>query len=100
MPLEKLFAKVTKLLNHVGKFIFCYDSKQIDDIIYFAKEYKLPIESLQFVHSNEQKESSLIFVQIKKGSFAKIKIFPPLIITSQSKEIYQKTRTYSIKCKI
>ena len=100
LPIDSFFARVSANLNHRGNFIFCYDAKQIQDIIYFSKKYKLNIETLRFVHSNENKESSLMQVQTKKDSQSKTTILPPLIISQKAKEIYQKTRTYSIKCKI
>ncbi len=100
LPIELFFKKVNSILKNHGKFIFCYDSGQICDIIYFSKLYKLRVETLEFVYENGDKNSLLVLVQIKKGSFSKTKILPPLIRALKLKKIYQKARTYSIKCTI
>lgn len=107
LPLEILLSKTTKLLKPQGKFFFCYDAKQLDNIILIAKQNKLNIESIQFLHPNEKKEASLVMVMGRKNSKTPLKIFPPLIMfekngvfKSEINQIYEKCNTHSIKCDI
>jgi len=107
LPLETLLSKGTKLLKPQGKFFFCYDAKQLDNIILIAKENKLNIESIQFLHPNSKKEASLVMIMGRKNSKSKLKILPPLIMfenngefKSEINQIYQNCNTHSIKCEI
>jgi tRNA1(Val) A37 N6-methylase TrmN6 len=107
LPLEKFIQKVSKLLKQKGKFLFCYDSKQIDNIIYYSKKYRLNIESFQFLHPKESKEATLVMVYLRSNSKSKLKILPPVIMFEQNGEfrsntndIYKKCSTHSIKCEL
>ena len=107
LPLITLLSKATKLLKPQGKFFFCYDAKQLDNIILIAKENKLNIESIQFLHPNSKKEASLVMIMGRKNSKSKLKILPPLIMfenngefKSEINQIYQNCNTHSIKCEI
>jgi len=107
LPLVTLLSKATKLLKPQGKFFFCYDAKQLDNIILIAKENKLNIESIQFLHPNSKKEASLVMIMGRKNSKSKLKILPPLIMfenngefKSEINQIYQNCNTHSIKCEI
>ena len=105
MPLELFIQKVSKLLNHNGKFIFCYDVKQLNDIMIYLKKYKLNIEIIQFLHPNIKKEATLVMIYAKKNSKSLLKIIPPLIMFDENnkfsttvEDIYEKSATHSIKC--
>lgn len=107
LPLENFIKKVSIILKDSGKFLFCYDAKQIDMIIYFLKEYKLNIEAIQFVHPKLDKDASLVLVYARKNSKSLIKILGPLIafdekgdFTQKVNNIYKKCSTYSIKANI
>jgi tRNA1(Val) A37 N6-methylase TrmN6 len=106
MPIEEFIKKVKKLLKNRGHFIFCYDAKSIQELLSILKDTKLQVEDLRFVHGKYEKPSSLVLIHARVGSKSKTKIHPPLInidkeeATDEVKAIYQKTRTYSIKCKI
>jgi tRNA1(Val) A37 N6-methylase TrmN6 len=107
LPLVTLLSKATKLLKPQGKFFFCYDAKQLDNILFIAKENKLNIESIQFLHPNSNKEASLVMIMGRKNSKSKLKILPPLIMFKKNGEfqekinlIYKNCNTYSIKCEI
>ena len=56
LPLEKFIEKTSKILKNNGKFFFCYDVKQLSEIIKLLSFYKLNIESLQFVYPNKNKD--------------------------------------------
>ena len=103
MPLENFIKKTSKLLKNSGKFFFCYDVKQLSEIIRLLALYKLNIESLQFVHPNKNKEASLVLVYVRKNSKSLLKVLEPLIVfnnedfTEEVLEIYKKSSTHSIK---
>ena len=103
LPLEDFIKKTGKILNQNGKFFFCYDVKQINDIIILLNKYKLNIESLQFVHPKKEKEASLILVYARKNSKSLTKVIPPLFVfekgefTQDVLDIYEKCSTHSIK---
>lgn len=107
LPLVILLSKTSKLLKPQGKFFFCYDPKQLDNILIEAKKNKLTIESMQFLHPNSKKEATLVMIMGRKNSKSKLKIFPPLIMFQENGEfkseidqIYKKCNTHSIKCEI
>ncbi len=104
MPLEAFIEKASKLLKNGGKFFFCYDVKQINDIIFSLKKYKLNLESLQFVHPKDDKSATLILVYARKNSKSLCDIQAPLIVfdqegefTKEVQEIYKFSSTHSIK---
>ena len=104
MPLDILIEKSSLLLNKGGKFFFCYDVKQINDIILLLKKSDLNIESIRFVHPKIDKDATLAMIYARKGSKSMTKIVSPLIMfeegefTAEVKEIYKQTSTHSIKC--
>jgi tRNA1(Val) A37 N6-methylase TrmN6 len=104
LPIEDFIQKARKLLKNRGHFIFCYDAGSLQDLFVSLNEAKLQVEDIRFVHGTKAKPSSLVLIHARKGSRSKTKIHPPLINmnngepTEEVKSIYQKTRTYSIKC--
>lgn len=103
MPLEKFISKVSSILKDSGQFFFCYDVKQINEILICLKKYNLNLESLQFVHPKKEKDATLILVYARKNSKSLTKILPPLFVfensefTNEVQEIYKKSSTHSIK---
>ena len=104
MPLEQFIQKSSKLLNSNGKFFFCYDVKQINEIILYLKKYNLNLESLQFVHPKKDKSATLILVYARKNSKSLCDIQAPLIVfdksgefTNEVNDIYKFSSTHSIK---
>jgi len=107
MPLDKFIFKAAKLLQNNGKFFFCYDAKQLDNIVKYIGESKLNMEAVQFLHPNATKEASLVMVYARIGSKSPLKILPPLIMFEDNGEfkdevnsIYEKCSTHSIKCEV
>jgi len=106
MPLEKFIQKTAAILNQNGKFFFCYDVKQLNDIILFLNKYKLNIEAMQFIHPKMDKEATLVMIYARKNSKSSMTINPALIVfenenfTPQVQTIYSKTKTHSIKVEI
>ena len=107
LPLEIFIKKTATILNSEGKFFFCYDVKQIIQILFLLNKYKFNLESLQFVHPKNSKDATLILVYAKRNSKSLTKILKPLIVfdengdfTLEVQEIYKKSSTHSIKVDI
>ena len=107
LPLEIFIKKAASVLNSEGKFFFCYDVKQINEILLLLNKYKFNVEALQFVHPKESKDATLILVYAKRNSKSLTKILKPLIVfdknndfTEEVLDIYKKSSTHSIKADI
>lgn len=107
MPLEDLIKKTSSILKESGKFFFCYDVKQINEILILLNKYKLNLEALQFVHPQNTKDATLILVYARKNSKSLSRIFSPLFVfdennefTKEVQEIYKKSSTHSIKVEV
>lgn len=106
MPLVDFISKTSKILSQNGKFFFCYDVKQLNDIISTLNEFKFNIESLQFVHPKQGKDATLVLVYARKNSKSLTKIISPLIVfnnnefTKEVQDIYKVSSTHSIKVEI
>lgn len=104
MPLEDFIKKSSEVLKNSGKFFFCYDVKQINDIILYLVQYKFNLEALQFVHPKNSKDATLVLVYARKDSKSLTKVLNPLIVfdeegnfTNEVNKIYEKCGTHSIK---
>lgn len=106
MPLEKFIQKSAAVLNQNGKFFFCYDVKQLNDIILSLNKYKFNIEAMQFIYPKIDKDATLVMIYARKNSKSLMTINPALIVfenenfTQQVQTIYSKTKTHSIKVEI
>ena len=107
LPLEIFIKKTATILNSEGKFFFCYDVKQINEILLLLNKYKFNLETLQFVHPKESKDATLVLVYAKRNSKSLTKVLTPLIVfdeknefTSFVQDIYKKSSTHSIKVDI
>lgn len=104
MPIEAFIAKVKTILKPRGRFIFCYDAKQIDRLLHTLKKYKINPEVLRFVHSKIERDSKLVMVLARMNSKSLMKIMPPLIVfdkenryTIEAQQAFIKAGTNSIK---
>ncbi len=106
LTLDTLIKKTSQLLNNGGKFFFCYDVKQFNDIMKLSNMYGLNIESVRFVHPKQHKDATLVMVYLRKNSKSLMNVLPPLIMfnndqfTQEVLDIYSTTATHSIKCDI
>lgn len=106
MPLEEFISKTNRVLKPKGKFFFCYDVKQINEILILLNKYKFNVQSLQFVHPKKNKDATLVLVYARKSSKSLTKILSPLFVFEEEKfskealAIYEKCSTYSIKVEI
>lgn len=104
LPLKVFVEKTSQILKNDGKFFFCYDCKQLNEILLLLNKYKFNLEALQFVHPKLSKDATLVLIYAKKDSKSLTKIFNPLVVfdennlfTKNVENIYQKSSTYSIK---
>ncbi len=104
LPLELLVQKVKSYLAPKGWFIFCYDAKQIDVVLYHLNSCGINPEKIQFVHSKVDRESKLVMIAARNNSKSMTQILPPFVVfneageyTEPAKEAFRRASTYSIK---
>lgn len=104
LPFEQFVQNVKSLLKPRGRFIFCYDAKQIDQIMVILKQHKLNIEVIRFVHSKIERESKLVMILARKGSKSMTKVLAPLIVfdeeskyRTEAMQAFVRADTHSIK---
>ena len=104
LPIETLIAKVKKFLKPRGRFIFCYDAKQVDKLLYTLMIHKINPEQIRFVHSKIERDSKLVMISARLNSKSMMKVLPPLIVfdaennyNNEAKEAFRKANTHSIK---
>jgi len=104
LPIKSLIGKVKKLLKPRGRFIFCYDAKQVDKLLHSLIENKINPEQIRFVHSKIERESKLVMIAARLNSKSMMTILPPLIVfdaqsnyNAEAKEAFRRAGTHSIK---
>jgi tRNA1(Val) A37 N6-methylase TrmN6 len=102
LPLHEFLSKTAALLSQKGFLIFCYDAKQIEDIVSQSCKVKLKICDLCFVHPKQGRESSLVLVAARRDSNAFAKIHSPIFVfendeySKEAKEIFKTADSRSI----
>ena len=104
LPIEVLIAKVKKILKPRGRFIFCYDAKQVDKLLYTLITHKINPEQIRFVHSKIYRDSKLVMIVARMNSKSMMKVLPPLVVfdeesnyNSEAEKAFEKASTNSIK---
>lgn len=104
LPIEDFIKKVKKLLKPRGYFIFCYDAKQIDLLLYHLISYGINVEKIQFVHSKIDRDAKLVMIAARMGSKSMTQILPPFVVfdddsvyRNKAKDIFTRANTHSIK---
>ncbi len=104
LPIEDFVARVKRLLKPRGYFIFCYDAKQIDVLLYHLRSFGITVEKIEFVHSKVDRDSKLVMIASRNNSKAMTQIVPPLIVfddnnnyNTRAKNAFVRANTYSIK---
>jgi len=106
LPLEKFLTKANSLLKPRGGIFFCYDAKQIGEIVTLLNLKRFNLEALKFVHPRREKEASLVMVYARKSSKSLTKTLPPLIVfegkeyAPWTQEIFKRVGVHSIKCQL
>lgn len=104
LPLDNFVKQVKTLLKPKGRFIFCYDAKQVDLLLYHLKKRGINPEQIQFVHSKIDRESKLVMICARNNSKSMTKILPPFVVFDEknnyrqnAKRAFEKANTHSIK---
>ena len=104
LPIDDFIAKVKKLLKPRGYFIFCYDAKQIDLLVYHLTSCGINVEKIQFVHSKIDRDSKLVMIAARMGSKSMTQILPPFVVfddnsvyRKKAKDVFSRANTHSIK---
>lgn len=104
LPIEDFIAKVKKLLKPRGYFIFCYDAKQVDLLVYHLTSCGINVEKIQFVHSKIDRDSKLVMISARMGSKSMTQILPPFVVfddnsvyREKAKDAFIRANTHSIK---
>lgn len=104
LPLKEFFLQSYKLLKSKGNLFFCYDSKQIENILYEIHNSKLKVCDICFVYPKKDSESKLALFRAKKDSNSLATINPPYFVykndaySPETKEIFKKANTKSFAC--
>ena len=104
LPIEGFMKRVKTFLRPKGWFIFCYDAKQIDLLLYHLKINGINPEKIRFVHSKLDRDSKLVMIAARNNSKSMTQILPPLVVfneesvyTKEAEEAFKKANTHSIK---
>ncbi len=104
LPIEQFVKRVKRFLKPKGWFIFCYDAKQIDLLLYYLKLNGINPEKIQFVHSKIDRESKLVMIASRNNSKSMTQILPPFIVFDEksvympkAQDIFNRANTHSIK---
>ena len=104
LPLNLFVKRVKTLLKPKGWFIFCYDAKQIDLLMYTLKEYGITPEKIRFVHSKIERESKLVMIAARNNSKSMTRVLPPLVVFDEKSHYlpeaalaFKRADTHSIK---
>lgn len=106
LPIEHFFKKVSRLLKPHSHFVFCYDASQFAQLCAELEKVKLSVVDVRFVHSKVDKKASLVLVHARNGSKSMMKVWHPLITmesgnySNEAQNIYDNSKTQSIKCQI
>ena len=97
LPIDMFIQKVKYLLEPRGRFIFCYDAKQVDRLLYTLIKYKINPEVLRFVHSKSNRDSKLVMISSRANSKAMMKIMPPLIVFDEESNYQDEAKIAFVK---
>ncbi|MDO5046305.1 tRNA1(Val) (adenine(37)-N6)-methyltransferase [Campylobacter sp.] len=106
LPLLDFVKSANSMIKPSGALVFCYDAKQICQILTVLKSYKFNPTRIKFVHPKANKEASLVMIEAKKSSKALSKISPPIFVfegeryTKEASEIFARANTFSKSCEI
>ena len=104
LPIDALVQKVKQLLRPRGRFIFCYDAKQVDRVFMSLLTHKLNPEVVRFIHAKEDRDAKLVMISARLNSKSMTKVLPPLIVFDEASqyqaealEAFRMAKTNSIK---
>ncbi|MEA3455805.1 MAG: methyltransferase [Campylobacterota bacterium] len=103
LPFVPFAKKVKTLLKPRGRFVFCYDAKQIDRVLSNLKLNNINPEVIRFVHPKIDRESKLVMIAARINSRSMTKVMPPLIVFDaqsrylpEAKRAFERAGTHSV----
>ena len=104
LPIEGFIKTVKTFLRPKGWFIFCYDAKQIDILLYHLRQNRINPEKIQFVHSKLDRDSKLVMIAARNNSKSMTQILPPFVVfdddsvyREKAMKAFESANTHSIK---
>ncbi len=104
LPFADFVQKVKKYLKPRGRFVFCYDAKQIDTVMHDLKLNNINPELVRFVHSKIDRDSKLVLIAARMNSKSMTRVMPPLVVFDteshympEAKKAFERAGTHSIK---
>ena len=104
LPIEGFIKTVKTFLRPKGWFIFCYDAKQIDILLYHLRLNGINPEKIQFVHSKLDRDSKLVMIAARNNSKSMTQILPPFVVfdddsvyREKAMKAFVSANTHSIK---
>ena len=104
LPIEGFIKTVKTFLRPKGWFIFCYDAKQIDILLYHLRQNRINPEKIQFVHSKLDRDSKLVMIAARNKSKSMTQILPPFVVfdddsvyREKAMKAFENANTHSIK---
>lgn len=101
LSLEQFLASCNRNLKPKGVLYFCYDAKQIRDILVLFDKFKLNLTKMKFVYPKINQNAKIVLIEAKKSSKSMCEILPPLVVfdgdefSIETKEIFKKANTIS-----
>lgn len=101
LSLEEFLASCNRNIKPKGVLYFCYDAKQIGDIIPLLSKFKLNLTKLKFIYSKDNQNAKLVLIEAKKSSRSMCEVVLPLVVFDKdelsvdAREIFNKANTIS-----
>lgn len=101
LSLEEFLASCNRNIKPKGVLYFCYDAKQIGDIIPLLSKFKLNLTKLKFIYSKNNQNAKLVLIEAKKSSRSMCEVVLPLVVFDKdelsvdAREIFNKANTIS-----
>ncbi len=104
LPFDAFVQKVKRVLKPRGRFVFCYDAKQIDRVLSSLKLNNINPEVVRFVHPKIDRNAKLVLVAARMNSRSMTRIMPPLVVFNEeshylpeAQKAFERAGTHSIK---
>lgn len=101
LSLKEFLASCNRNIKPKGVLYFCYDAKQIGDIIPLLSKFKLNLTKLKFIYSKDNQNAKLVLIEAKKSSRSMCEVVLPLVVFDKdelsvdAREIFNKANTIS-----
>lgn len=101
LSLEEFLASCNRNIKPKGVLYFCYDAKQIGDIVPLLSKFKLNLTKLKFIYSKDNQNAKLVLIEAKKSSRSMCEVVLPLVVFDRNelsvdaREIFNKANTIS-----